>query len=244
MCLKTGPRKLGEACDDLNMGENLCVPGLFCLHAAGKPGICRKLCCGVEGASYGDWRACDPGESCVRQITAQFEVPPGSHQFVEKDAHVFACVPVNNCDPLDRTSCTSDASDPERPVCRIADPLGNVACLPPGKANLGEPCDHTHQCGPVQNCAHTVDKQGIELQTLECRRLCRMAACGDQACPTNEGICVHFNRDPVGVGECTPAWPSNKCWSPDGGVLLDASVERPRTPNFCPGMDGGLTDGG
>ena len=24
----------------------------------------------------------------------------------------------------------------------------------------------------------------------------------------NEGTCVHFNRDPPGVGECTPGWPA------------------------------------
>jgi hypothetical protein len=26
---------------------------------------------------------------------------------------------------------------------------------------------------------------------------------GEPACKEGEGICVHFNRDPPGVGECT-----------------------------------------
>jgi hypothetical protein len=232
-CVQSGPRDRGEPCDNDNAPAHLCKPGFQCIHTAGAAGTCRKLCCGEEGASYGDWTACDPGESCIREIVASFESPPNSNNFVKVDAHVFACVPVNNCDVLDAKSCEADK---ERPVCRIADPLGNVACMPPGDANLGEPCAHLNQCGPVQICAQTVDSHGVPLTgPLTCRRLCRMGLCGEASCPEKEGTCVHFNRDPVGVGECTPQWDTRTC------PIVDASgiPESDAGPNFCAGGDGG-----
>ena len=39
----------------------------------------------------------------------------------------------------------------------------------------------------------------------ECRRLCKAVAGGaDPFCQSGEGTCVHYNRDPASVGECTP----------------------------------------
>ena len=41
--------------------------------------------------------------------------------------------------------------------------------------------------------------------TKECRRLCKaVEGGGEPSCKEGEGVCVHFHRDPPGVGECTP----------------------------------------
>jgi hypothetical protein len=220
-CVAAGLRQAGEECDTRTMPSTpamLCARGLICVGPQGSPQICRKLCCAEEGASYGDWRACDPGESCIRQLQTRIEQPPGSGNFITHDAKVSFCVPVNNCDVLDSQSCKDD---PVRPVCRIADPVGNVACQPSGGAKLGEPCQKEDQCGSVQKCAQRIDFQGVPQSDKTCRRLCRITLeCGSSACPEGEGVCVHFKRDPEGVGECTPNFDQDThCHEVEGGVL-------------------------
>lgn len=221
-CIPAGIVKRGEACDD----KNACAPGLQCIGPTSGPRVCRKLCCGDPGASYGDWRACDPGESCIRQLNAQIEQPPNSGKFITIPANVDFCYPVNNCDVLNAKSCTEDKT---RPVCRIADPIGNVACQPPGTATLGEPCKRLDQCGPVQKCVQTQQgtvKGGPTEIPLACRRLCRLETCGDLGCPESEGICVHFKRDPEGVGECTPNFDQKRyCYEVDGSAPLPTPVK-------------------
>lgn len=154
-----------------------CAPGYLCFDPAG---VCRKLCCGR------DWSACDPGESCIRQFHVRF----GDR--IEYAADV--CFPVGTCDVFDPTSCEDESTDVER-ECKIVDPTGAVACMPSSEARLGEPC------GPSRACI-----QGLLCVGGACRKLCRAEACGEPSCGPGEGTCVHFDRDPPGVGECTPGW--------------------------------------
>ena len=139
-------------------------------------GICRKQCCA------GDWSACDAGESCIRQV----DVRAGG---VVVDSGLALCFPVNDCDPLVTGPCNG-ASNRE---CKIVDPTGAVACEPLAQAQEGDACTKDVACAAGLSCV------------LEhCRKLCRALASGLPACSADEGTCVHFNRDPNDVGECTP----------------------------------------
>lgn len=140
-------------------------------------GACRTLCCG------GDWSACPKGESCIRQL----DVKVG-------DAGVSSgadlCFPVNDCDPLDTSAC----ADQPGMACLIVDPTGSVACTPEGSGTSGQACNASAHCSG-----------GFACVANECRRLCRaVQGGGEPSCPAAEGVCVHYNRDPAGVGECTP----------------------------------------
>lgn len=135
---------------------------------------CRKQCC------HGDWSACDPGESCFRRL----EVKAGG---VVTDSEMELCFPVGDCDPLDPSSCAQGLA------CGIVDPTGAVACLPATDVQPGD------ACGPTSSCA-----AGALCVNSHCRTLCRAEACGEPACAPGQGTCVHYNRDPQGVGECTP----------------------------------------
>lgn len=139
-------------------------------------GACRTLCCG------GDWSACPAGESCIRQLAVKV-----GDAGVSSGADL--CFPVNNCDPLDATAC----ADQPGMACLVVDPTGNVACTPEGSAAAGEPCSGSVHCS-----------RGFACVASACRRLCRAVAGGSPACTASEGACVHYNRDPAGVGECTP----------------------------------------
>jgi len=178
-CFGAGSAGPGESCS----AWNACVAGYFCLGIGAAadggvtPGVCRKLCCG------GDWSACPSGESCYQRVLL---VRPGGSDPVYANADV--CAPVGDCDPLAPTSCTQTGR-----TCQIVDPTGNVACLPEGTQGQGE------ACGPEQPC-----KGGFACVADECRRLCKAVEGGEPACPKSEGICVHYNRDPKDVGECTP----------------------------------------
>jgi hypothetical protein len=138
-------------------------------------GVCRRLCCGA------DWSACDEGESCIRslEVRAGGEVIP---------AGVDLCFPVGTCDPFDASSCDDE---PGR-ECKIVDPTGAVACAPRSQRDAGD------SCGPPEVC-----KQGLSCVGGVCVKLCRYEACGEPSCGPEEGTCVHFARDPEGVGECT-----------------------------------------
>lgn len=179
-CFASGTKIGGQSCS----AWNDCVAGYFCLGISGTtdggvvPGVCRKLCCG------GDWSACGTNESCIQQV---YLLAPGGTDPVYARADV--CAPVNDCDVLSPNSCS------EKPAksCQIVDPKGNVACMPAGTAGVGEPCDTNKPC-----------KGGFFCVDKACRRLCRaVEGGGEPSCPASEGICVHFARDPVGVGECT-----------------------------------------
>lgn len=141
-------------------------------------GSCRKQCCG------GDWSACPEGERCYRA----FDVVAAK---MTVDSGMLVCFKVNDCDPLDPSPCPG-STDRE---CKIIDPTGAVACVPLSSAHEGD------ACGSGQACA-----AGLYCVAGTCRKLCRAEACGEPACTSDEGSCVHFNRDPVGVGECTPGW--------------------------------------
>lgn len=179
-CLPAGTKALGESCS----AWNDCIHGAFCVGISGTadggviPGTCRKLCCG------GDWSACGTGQSCIQQV---YLVRPSGGDPVYAKADV--CAPVNDCDVLDPDSC---AGKPGK-SCQIADPTGNVACLPAGTGGPGDACDPKTPC-----------KAGFACVADECRRLCKaVAGGGEPYCPMSEGTCVHYNRDPAGVGECT-----------------------------------------
>ena len=138
-------------------------------------GACHKLCCGA------DWTACDAGESCIRSV----DVRAGGQVIA---AGASLCFPINTCDPLDSNSC---ADEPTR-ECKIVDPTGAVACAPRSSAGLGD------ACAPPDVC-----KQGLSCVGGYCIALCRFEECGDPSCTADQGSCVHYLRDPEGVGECT-----------------------------------------
>jgi hypothetical protein len=141
-------------------------------------GACRKLCCG------GDWSACPTGESCIRQLQIR---NPQNQAII--DAGVDLCFPVGTCDVLDVDSC---ADEPGR-SCQIVDPVGNVACGRAGTAGIGEDCGTATLCGAGMSCVGG-----------ECRKLCRaVEGVTETGCRSDES-CIHFRRDPAGVGECTP----------------------------------------
>jgi len=123
-------------------------------------------------------RACPAGEHCLRPL-----VIGGASGTVTTGAYL--CFPVNRCDPLDpATGCAAGTT------CQLVDPTGATACAPEGMGVPGQPCP----------C-----KGGFVCVANGCRRLCRATVDGGApACPAEEGSCVHFNRDPGGVGECTP----------------------------------------
>ena len=136
-------------------------------------GACRKLCCG------GDWTGC-PSESehCIRPL----QVKSASGKTLSTGA--MLCYPVNMCDALDPASCTDPGT-----TCQIVDPTGATACFSEGTGAQGDACP----------C-----KGGFLCVANECRRLCKaVEGGGEPSCKPDEGVCVHFNRDPPGVGECT-----------------------------------------
>jgi hypothetical protein len=137
-------------------------------------GFCRKLCCGR------DWSACDEGESCFRQL--QFSIDD-----VPTDTGAWLCFPVDTCSVLDSVAC-----GPGRD-CKLVDPTGNEACVPHSGEPVGAACSGAALCDRGLTCVHGT-----------CRRLCAAESCGEPGCPDGEGTCVHFNRNPPGVGECTP----------------------------------------
>jgi hypothetical protein len=96
---------------------------------------------------------------------------------------------VGTCDVLDPNAC---ADEPGR-SCQLVDPTGNVACAPEGTAAIGAGCSEKVACVKGATCVGG-----------KCRRLCK-AELGlpEPPCPPEEGVCVHYERDPDGVGECT-----------------------------------------
>jgi hypothetical protein len=152
-----------------------CAAGYFCAEK-----VCRKQCCG------GDWSACDAGESCFRQL----QVKAGG---VLTDSGMDLCFPVGNCDLFDPKSCAAGLA------CSIVDPTGAFACIPASAVQPGEVCS-AGACAPGSYCVES-DKAG---EPSRCRALCRAEACGEPTCATGQGTCIHYERDPAGVGECTP----------------------------------------
>lgn len=143
-------------------------------------GTCRKMCCG------GDWSACDAGESCIRQFFVAFGA--------RREHAVDLCFPVGTCDLFDPQSCADESTDIPR-ECKIVDPTGAVACAPASTRGFGDPCS------PPDVCA-----QGLTCVGERCVRLCKTEVCAEPGCLADEGPCVHFDRDPEGVGECAPGW--------------------------------------
>jgi hypothetical protein len=170
--------------------DDQCARGLYCFA-----GACRKLCCG------GDWSGCDPGESCIRQVSAKIDNMTDAGLVV--DADVDLCFPIDTCDVFETDSCDNE---PGR-ECRIVDPTGAVACAPNSNLGLGEACDVLNQCD-----------QGLHCVDDHCRQLCRAEACGKPACANEDDLCVHFDRDPDGVGECTPNWLIGSGEAPDASA--------------------------
>jgi hypothetical protein len=170
-----------------------CAKGYLCvqLSAASEDGTtpavsrCYRQCCS------GDWTACDQGTSCIRQFNVQF-----SDQHVEHPLDL--CMPTGTCDLFDPDSCANDPAPPAR-ECKIVDPTGAVGCMPKSSRKLGDTCSiETNGCAQGFTCVLDADSS----VDGHCRRLCRAEVCGEPHCPSQEGTCVHFNRDPEGVGEC------------------------------------------
>lgn len=127
-----------------------------------------------------------------------------------EDIGMHLCFPVGTCDVLAPGDCAS-----EQRTCRIVDPTGAVACAPYSDLPVDAPCSEARQCGAGLHCVDGA-----------CRRLCAWPPCGGPGCPGREGVCVHFDRDPPGVGECTPDWDGPPLAGDAGGLPFDASVLR------------------
>jgi hypothetical protein len=205
-CSPTGTLTKGQKCTGTTA---TCARGMVCAD-----GVCAKVCCG------GDYTACDPGESCFRHST-QFMTASGS--VIDYNEGLGTCAPVGDCALLDPDSC---AADPKHPVCRIVDATGAVACVQNGDRKLGEACDGEHQCGRGEHCAGYMKADGSTSLATTCVRLCRYGSCNSKpGCPDGEGPCVHFLRDPEGIGECTAGWkgPGQEVDVPGDAGLTDAS---------------------
>src|SRR5689334_18484213 len=142
-------------------------------------GACHKLCCG------GDWTGCpSANEHCITTLSFS----DGMGGVIPTGA--MLCYPVNTCDPLMPASCPDPGT-----ACLLVDPTGATACFKPGTGGSGDPCP----CMGGFTCV--VGGSGPT-----CRRLCKTVPCGEPGCQAGEGVCVHFTRDPPGVGECTPGF--------------------------------------
>ncbi|MCA9646980.1 MAG: hypothetical protein H6718_09110 [Polyangiaceae bacterium] len=152
-----------------------CASGTLC--AAGQ---CRTQCCG------GDWSACPSGESCIRQY--QLGLPGGGSVAADVDL----CFPVGTCSVLDPSGCSSE----ENRTCQLVDPTGAQACAPAGTATTGAKCSKQQPCVAMHACVGG-----------RCTPLCEAkqpeSPTDPRPCADPEQSCVHFDRDPPGVGECT-----------------------------------------
>jgi hypothetical protein len=129
-----------------------------------------------------DWiSGCPTGEHCIREHVFAINgttVPTGAE----------LCYPVNNCDALNPASCTEPHT-----TCLIVDGTGATSCSPPGSGAAGDECP----CLGGYTCV-----------LGGCRRLCKaVEGGGTPSCPPEEGRCVHYDRDPTSVGECTRITP-------------------------------------
>lgn len=189
VCEAFGEGKTADSCQtslDCARGY-LCVTVIAGSEDGSTPPVsrCYQQCCS------GDWTACDAGSSCIRQFNVRFA-----------DSHVEhpldLCMPTGTCDLFDPNSCANDPDPPAR-ECKIVDPTGAVACMPKSTRKLGDACSiATDTCAQGFTCV--LDPGSVS--DGHCRRLCRAEVCGQPSCPASEGTCVHFNRDPAGVGEC------------------------------------------
>lgn len=156
-----------------------------------------------EGEACSSWLDCSPGLLCVGSSCRRLccggdytACPDGQHCFsavlvLVGDAAIasgaMVCLAVGGCDVFSGQPC------PQGRSCHIVDPTGAVACVPSGHGQSGDPCP----------CA-----AGFACIAERCRRLCRaVEGGGDPFCAASEGRCVHYDRDPPGVGECDPSWP-------------------------------------
>ncbi len=138
-------------------------------------GQCRTLCCGA------DYSACPDGESCIRQLSFNGSNGPVS-------AGVDLCFPVGTCKLFEANACG------DKRACQIVDGRGKVACAPVGAGDQGA------ACSPQAPCI-----EGFSCVGGKCTRLCKaVASGGEPTCDEGEGRCIHSDRDPPGVGECTP----------------------------------------
>ena len=171
-CETVGTREPGEVCTNLND----CTAGYACAE-----GQCRKLCCGRDWSES----TCDPGEGCFREwffLLSGVVLPTGA----------YLCYPTG-CDVLSSDDCPS-ARD-----CKIIDPVGTTACVPPSAGARGDRCTPPEVCGRGLSCVGQPGDANLP-EALPCGRMRRTR--------------LRFRRDlralqpdPEGVGECTPGWP-------------------------------------
>jgi hypothetical protein len=118
---------------------------------------CHQLCCGRDWSES----ACNPGFGCYRQYL--FDLPSGV-----TPTGAYVCDRVG-CDVLTSDDCPSDFD------CKIIDPRGTTACVPPTTGTVGERCTGPLACGRRLSC---IGDPGEET----CRHLCRAEECGQPAC--------------------------------------------------------------
>jgi hypothetical protein len=183
--------------DGCRAASPACVP-LFDASGAVAPS-CEAAGAATAGASCAEWIECAPGLLCVTGICRKLCCggdwtacgDAGEHCIAGIDlagegggavsTGAMVCLPVDTCDVLSTTGC------PAALTCQIVDATGATACFPGGQGATGDLCP----CQSGNLCAGGV-----------CVQLCAAAAGGgDPSCPVGSA-CIHYTRDPAGVGEC------------------------------------------
>jgi hypothetical protein len=178
-------------------GPSSCVP--LPTPDGGAAPACEAAGATAVGGACTQWTDCATGAICVEGVCRKLccgkdwsGCPAGEHCFtslgIPQPTLAYVCLPAGDCDPLAPTSCPRTGTE-----CQIVDPTGATACLSAGTRNAGDACDGENPC-----------KGGLLCVSDNCRKLCRaVPGGGAPGCGADEA-CVHFTRDPAGVGECTP----------------------------------------
>ena len=169
-CAPVGSAAEGEPCT----ASADCGPGLDCSAYDGT-GRCRQYCCALSRTLD-----CPEDQFCRVGLDAE-----------RKSSVVGLCDRCDGCDPLDPAACGSGLS-----CYPLPGSIDCTACLPPGKAEPGDPCKLSTDCARGAACFRFDDDDQV------CVEFCELDSdqpCSDQARRCSE---VAGAKLPVGVALC------------------------------------------
>ncbi|MCU0690127.1 MAG: hypothetical protein MUF54_01870 [Polyangiaceae bacterium] len=181
-CAPAGSGKDGDACVD----SADCAPGRACIGDE-NTGVCRSYCClepeGCDPAAYAEGSFCSVGPQRDRYL----EEP-------DLPLMVPVCMPANKCELVPGQGGVSQCEAGK--ICAIVRADGTTACVLPGAAQQGEPCDDAQPdhspCAEGLVCSKATS-------TSTCMKLCRVSAA--DACES--GVCQAGTTSmPRGYGVC------------------------------------------